>query len=208
MTIPGFPIWSRARYHRFAPAFTMVEIVVMLSILVFISAILLSTFPGFNEGALLMRTQQELALNLRRAQNMTLAVARVEYTDPGDGLLKQVVPNRVGLHFDKLASPSSYFIFADIDDNGQYDAATDGKIGKDVMFQRGLKFADIQVQSGSTWSSVTSLDIVFSAPEANIAFNPTPVISNLGTAQIAVVTPNLQLSRLVLIRKTGQISLQ
>lgn len=192
--------------------FTMIEIVIMLAILTFVSGILLTSVPGFNEDAALVRAQQELALNFRRAQNIAFSVAEVTLTDGS-----RVAPSRIGLHFD-VQTPGEYFFFIDGDNNNLYkdppdpcppgiESCADQKIDPAFTFQQGVRFNPAGAfynQGGSTESKV---NVVFSAPEAKVViYNGEGNIG--GTVCLELKTLNLDLKRAVRVRTSGQIGIE
>jgi type II secretory pathway pseudopilin PulG len=202
---------------RAAGGYTMVEIVVILAILTFISAILLSAFPSFNEGAALFRSQREVGVALRRAQNNALAVAKVEVTY-ADGTKAMLIPGQTGVNFN-LANPSEYFMFADLNEDGAYTTAADAKIGGVLKLPRGLKF--LQFKAGTNPNPVLNLslpevNVLFAPPEAKILFGFSDEFGNsgildenlFGLLKIDIEAPNSKLTRNVTVRTTGQVSLE
>lgn len=178
----------------------MVEIVVMLGILAFISAILLTTFPGFNEGALAVRSEQEIALAIRRAQNIAVSVAEVEVT-LSDGARVRLLPQVTGVYFN-LATPDQFLMFVDLDGDNRYGAA-DGVIGDPTKLLRGIKF----IQFSDTHGAETVINIVFVAPQADMIISNQDTSSGKTYASLQLRTPNQQISKTISIWKSGQISL-
>lgn len=184
--------------------FTMVEIVVMLAIIVAISTVLLTSFPGFNEDSLLIRTQQEMALNFRRAQNEAFSVAEVLLSDGSRQL-----PKRVGVHFD-LASHGQYFLYIDEDSSGTYTLG-DPQIEKPIIFQRGIVLDKLLFKRSVSDASnleASVADVIFAAPQSNMEIRVDNVNAEVETLTIRLKSPNLGLRRNVTLRTSGQISLQ
>lgn len=192
--------------------FTMIEIVIMLAILTFVSGILLTSVPGFNEDAALIRAQQELALNFRRAQNIAFSVAEVTLPDGS-----HVAPSRIGLHFD-VATPTEYFFFIDGDNNSRYkdppdpcppgvESCTDQKIDPAFTFQHGVRFNPAGAFYNQSGGTETKVNVVFSAPEARaVIYNDEGSIG--GTACFELKTLNLDLTRGVRVRTSGQVGIE
>lgn len=180
----------------------MVEIVVILGILTLISIILLTGFPNFNENAVLARMQHELALSIRRIQNIALSVANVEVTEP-NGTKITVSGLRTGLHVSQAAN-SQYLLFIDSNSDGKYRAADDARIGDVVLLQRGIKIKRLMNDSGQSVSEAT---LLFDAPDAS-----TTIVDANGTSIGSALTiefesPNLQLVKSVTVRTSGQVSI-
>ena len=93
--------------------FTVVEMIVVLAIVLLIGGQILVDFGSLNEASTLNRAAQELAFNIRRAQNMSLAVTGVKI----GGVMQ--IPDGVGLRLSsQTGSNDSYFFFADQDCHG------------------------------------------------------------------------------------------
>ncbi|MBI4134852.1 MAG: hypothetical protein HY471_01950 [Candidatus Sungbacteria bacterium] len=190
----------------------MIEIVIMLSILTFISAILLTSIPGFNEDAAVVRAQQELALNFRRIQNIAFAVAQITLSDGS-----QIAPSRIGLHFD-IATPDSYFSFIDSDADGIYteppadQSKPDRKLDT-FTFQRGIQFdpgGAFYNQSGGVESIV---NVVFAAPEAKASIFRQDTLGGGphdigGSLCLDLKTPSLDLRKAIRAWTSGQIAVE
>lgn len=177
----------------------MVEVVVMISILTAISAIVLFSFTGLNQGAALNRSIRELALALRRAQNMSLAVSQVEV---GGALL---IPPAIGIQLQDEAQ--SYLIFGDLPGSrdNKYTSLAE-KIGPDLLFERGVKVESLI--DGNNTSHVT-VHIIFTAPEAAITL--TDVGGGAMGSNDLVITlspPSGQPKKTVTVRTSGQISIK
>lgn len=182
--------------------FTMVEIVVMLGILTLISIILLTGFPNFNENAVLSRMQHELALSIRRIQNIALSVANVEVTQP-DGTIVSVSGLRTGLYVSQAAN-SQYLLFIDSNSDGKYREADDARIGDATLLQRGIKIKRLVNDDGQSVSEAT---LLFDAPDAALTIVDSSGVS-IGTAlTIEFESPNLKLVRSVTARTSGQVSI-
>lgn len=193
LIFPGLDLGS----FDFQRGFTMVEVVVMTAIIVVISAMVLGGFTGFNERAALSRSAKELALSLREAQNMALAVKRVRV---GTGFR---VPRAFGVLI-STGTPGRYFLFADVDGDQQFNQSVDAKIGQDIIFNRNIAITSLKDQNGVSHNTV---HVVFFSPEA------TPVLSkengaSIGeTLTVTLATPSGNLIRRITIRTSGQITI-
>lgn len=182
--------------------FTMVEIVVMLGILTLISIILLTGFPNFNENAVLARMQHEMALSIRRIQNIALSVANVEVTRP-DGTKAHVTGLRTGLYVTASAN-TQYLSFVDSNSDGKYRAADDARIGDVTMLQRGIKVKRLLDENGISIGEAT---LLFEAPDAALTIVDANGASIGSLLTIEFESPNLGLTRSVSVRTSGQVSL-
>ncbi|MFC1700753.1 Tfp pilus assembly protein FimT/FimU [Patescibacteria group bacterium] len=94
--------------------FTLIEILIVMSVIVIITTIVLVNFRGGERGNLLKSSVQEVVLNLRKAQNMAITAQKFGAN----------MPYGYGVYF-SLASPQSYIIFADMDNNQSYTNASE-----------------------------------------------------------------------------------
>lgn len=180
--------------------FTMVEIVIMLGIIVMVSTVVLVNFPAVTETIFIQRSGQEISGLLRRAQSMSLAVRSAR--DPVTGLPK--VPSGVGVRF--LNDSNTALLFGDLDGNRFYDSGTDADIATYIL-GRNLKTS----LATKDQPSVAQLNVVFAAPDATLYFrggSSSDDLENESPISIKVVTPQLDLQRVVEVAITGQISVK
>ena len=182
--------------------FTVVEGLVMVSIVMIISLIVLVNFRGLGGNVALRRSVQELALDLRRAQGMALAVRRVSTT------AGPVIPRVVGVHF-TLTSPSGYFSFVDLNLNRIYDAGTDAIINEsNVVLPGRASISGLNSYDGGGNPVAQSVvTITFAAPDAAMAiYNASGAIGD--SARIELAAPAISLVKSVRVRTSGQVSIE
>jgi len=148
--------------------FTLVELLVTMSILVVITSMILANYPGFSETLALKRTAQEIALTIRQAQVYGLSVREF---GAGSGIFPGY-----GVHFDIAGSPDTFVLFADANGNKSYDAG-DGCGGLSTecvqMFKisTGDKISKLcgdQQSSPPGDCSLSQLDIVYLRPTPTV----------------------------------------
>lgn len=176
--------------------FTMIEVVVMLAIITMISTVVLISFTGLREGGAVNRAARELALGIRRAQNMSLAVTLVE-TSAG---LK--TPPAVGVKLER-ANPSIYFLFADLLPDNKF-TPEDAKIGQDENFPPGIRINSLLGPSGTSHSLIY---IMFAAPEATVTIADANGAS-IGEKVEVELGPSSGQKRTVTTRTSGQVSIK
>lgn len=181
--------------------FTMVEVVVVLSIITIISTVVLVSFTGLNESGVINRSGRELALGVRRAQNMSLAVTQISVGSPPTNQ----IPPAVGVRFSTLSSESnSFFLFADLDPrDNKYTDASEKIIDSTVTFERAVKINKISSKSGQQYSIA---HIIFTAPEATAALTDQDggVIPG-GEINVELISPSGNFKKTVSVRESGQI---
>lgn len=178
--------------------FTLIEAAVTLAIIVTISAVVLFSFSGFTGGAALNRSIRELALAVRKTQNMSLAVRQID-TPSGP-----VIPLAVGMQMN-IAASNTYFVFADILRNNKYDAGSDVKIGSNETFERNVRISSLTDQAGAPQATV---HIMFAAPEAAMTLADGNGASIGEKIDVRLTTPTGSLTKKMTVRTSGQVSIQ
>lgn len=194
-------IISHLRFLR--SGITSIEMMISLAIITLVSAQVLVSFTGLNEGVALRRSAQELALAIRTAQHMALGARQL----PG-------VPLNViaaGVRFSKAtqSDATKYFIFADYSPrNFIYDSGPpDEKIkASEVTFPRGVK---IDSFSGCALINPCPdiIHAVFVAPEATATLTDSSGNSVGNRVEITLRAPTQQSIR-VIVLTTGQITIK
>ena len=165
----------------------MVEMIVVIGIVTMLASISIVSFRRGGRATDLTREAQTLALNLRRAQNMALTGA----------LFQGATPGGYGIYLN-AASPNSYILFADLDDNKLYGGI--GELIETITFQKNVVITGL--------APASAVNIVYSPPE------PTTTIyddtgANLGnTASATLGFSGATIFKTVNINISGQISVQ
>jgi len=171
-------------YWRCVKGFTLLEMMVSISIIALITAIFLVNYHSTNQVTSFANALQKLSSDIRVAQNNSLGSKDFNGTVPRGGW---------GAHFN-MASSSQYIIFADINGNGQYDAGEEYQI---------TNFAQ-NVGISSTSPAGPLLDITFRPPDPTTLFNGTSTISN---AAVNIKDTVNNLSKTVEVNFLGMIDL-
>jgi len=167
--------------------FTLVEVIVVLTIIVIITGIVIFNVGFERQNSALLRSAQKLSLDLRRAQSFALSSKTYKISG---------VPCGWGAHFNGLGS-TNYIIFADMAvaadcSNRDFIRAADGS----------EDFETINFDAGINISSLSNnlSDIVFSPPDSVVNFTP-----NQTSASIILINKD-SATRTININKTGFIS--
>lgn len=168
--------------------FTVVEMLVSISILVIITSFSVVNFNTWKKNEDLRQSIRELADNIRSAQTKSLSGEMFD----GD------LPNGYGIYFSN-ASSSSYILFADLDNDSIYDYI-DGEL-IDTYY-----LADNVSISKLTPIYSDELTIIFKTPNAKIYINKN---ISADSAEIELTHSNTANSKIVEIRRiTGRIDIQ
>ena len=185
--------------------FSLIELLVVMTILTTITSVVLANHSRFNGSVLLGSLAYDIGLSIRQAQVFGLSVR--QYADVAEGF--QV---GYGVHF---SDASSYIFFADTNENNIYDVDTD-QILNSYAVGRGHTISRFcGVTSGGTEecntspSPISSLDIVFLRPnpDAIMTSDLTGVSEVYSQGIIEVSSPSGD-TRRVVVASTGQISVQ
>ncbi len=138
--------------------FTLVELLVAISIMTLVTSVVLMRHQSFNRSILLRNQAYDVALTIRQAQLMA-----VNYT--GDQTSKN---QTYGVRVDKTTN--QYFVFYDVNNNKIYDSG-DTVIGMVKTLDRRFNFYWIKA---ATADDINSVDITFTRPllDANFVVHP------------------------------------
>ena len=188
--------------------FTLIEAVIVLGIVGFISALILVSFPGVSQNINLQRSSRNAALALRKAQNMAFAVRPV--VDAG-GVRR--TPIYFGVSVNR-ATPGTYILFADFfpggSPNGRYDPG--GGPNADVIVETlqlepGIAFGDITCLLGGIDQCGDVLNVAFSVPDAQMQIgSASQTVGESG--ELVLTGQGGALSRKIIVRTTGQIQIK
>lgn len=183
--------------------FTMVEMVIIIAILILISGILLANFPAFSRQVSLQRSSQNVALAMRKAQNMAFAVRQVGTVPPS-------IPFGFGLYFGPAqpscpaAPPDSFFLYGDLDNDGLLRCPQDFIVETGTL-ESGTTFSQFIFHSGAVAEVTDELNVVFSVPEARISIRKNSPSPTGEWAEVVLVGRGGSATRQVVIRDTGQV---
>lgn len=185
--------------------FTLFEALIMLAIVTAISSQVLFSFTGLNQGAALQRSAQELALGIRQAQNMSLAITRIEV----GSLPTLLTPPAIGIRISSAAGESGEFLlFADRNDLAARDGRFSGPEERIGAIQNFVKGARIQrMVSGTQEAPVSVVHILFVAPEATLELTDNQGTQISDPLKIILAVPSGQ-TKTITARTSGQVSIQ
>lgn len=194
--------------------FTLLEIVISITIFAFLTVLLVVKYGSFNKGILITNLAYDVALTLRNAQSYGLNVKSV----PTDGSnYSNTFDKAYGVHFDSTSQNNKKMIFfADLNDNGKYDSTpTDEKIS---LYNIKNDFSVVEICiganssgcTGTTFSIVHKLNITFKRPDLDariFGIENGVDIDNIKYAEIRLQNGSDYFSRKkVAVTSVGQIS--
>ena len=194
------------RSSRFIRGFTLVELMVTVSIFVFMTALVVVKYGNFNQGVLLTNLAYDVALTIRTAQTYGVSVA--EQTTSSS---TAVFNYPYGVHFDTSnGNNQSMSIFVDNVGNGVYTVGSDSIVATYAIKNGGTITGACGGPGSCTGGTTGALDVSFKRPDpsAIICYTPTSGSPSCGYtyAQIVIQGPATTQTRTVVIQQNGQIT--
>lgn len=180
---------KRLQIRSGARGFSLVELLVAVSILVLLAGVVLARYKDFDSITLLQSLAYDVALSIREAQVLGVGVrgAADSYDPP------------FGVHFD-VNTPTQYVLFRDSDENDTYSASEMVSL---FHIGNGHSITDICFDGDC---SVNEANVLFERPDLDAIF------ATGGNRETTVAVMTITLSsqnhtQVVQVRSTGQISL-
>jgi prepilin-type N-terminal cleavage/methylation domain-containing protein len=192
--------------------FTILELLISISIFAFMTALLLAKYGTFNQGVILTNLAYDVALTIRNAQSYGLNVKSTgRLVNDFDKSTSGVGGGSYGVHFD-TANPAQFIFFVDEDGDGLYTKnGTDSPKGSDIKttIQRGSVIGGLcVVSSGSSCSPINgSVDITFARPDPDARIKANGNSTQYASAEIALKATDGS-TKTVQVNSNGQISVK
>lgn len=192
--------------------FTLIELVVSISIFAFMTAFLVGKYGGFNQSVLITNSAYDVALTIRGAQSYGLNVKGVDVVTGGVSSTRFTYP--YGGHFSSaVGANTTYILFADTNLNTSgnfysvYDLGTDVDINKTTL-RKGTIISSVCVGSNeASCNTVTTVDISFRRPDPDAIITADGMTgSKYAFTKISILASNGS-KKSVTVRSTGQISI-
>lgn len=184
--------------------FTLIEMLVSISIFAIITGVVLTRNAQFSSNILISNLVYDVALSIRQAQVFGLSVREFEV---GSGQFNI----GYGVNFDG-STPDSYIFFADINNNLVYDTPADQVIEL-LTLRNGYTIADIcgVLSSGAkkctSLAEISVLDLVFKRPDPDASIKTNESLDVYSRAEITVGSPAGR-ERMITVWSTGQVSVE
>jgi len=181
----------------FQKGFTLVEMMVVVSITVIFSAMVLGNSGVGKEGLAIERAGQKLQQDLREVQEMAMSGSFVSGA------------NAVGVYFNE-AAPTTYIIYNNTNANYYYEAGTDS-ILKTITIETGIKICDTLSNSGiidndnGTITYPATISVSFAPPEPVTRIQNDNTLHNVSI--VLCVTNDNTKTRTVNINNVGRIDI-
>lgn len=140
--------------------FTLIELIASIFIVALLSGAFMVNYHNANKRSELNMIKQKLASDLRLVQNNSLGAKTHNGASPKGGW---------GVHF-AVSEPSSYIIFADLEDPNGNQAYEPGEEAEIKTLPAGVTISSLSAGG----SPANSLDIVFFPPDPTTFVNASP----------------------------------
>lgn len=189
--------------YKINKAFSLVELIVSISIISLILSVVLYNYGSFNDKLALSATSQELAVAVRQAQAYGI---NVKESSVSSGQFNYPY----GIYF-STQTPTSYVIYVDVNSNNVYDSGG-GELVETVSLRNGVTINNICDSGNCPASGVARMSINFLRPnpDARIYFinsSGSVVSGPISYGRIQLRSPKGAFSY-VIIENTGQIVVQ
>ncbi len=181
--------------------FTLAEIVIVLSIVGFLTAVVIAQYRNFDSTTVLRNLAYEVALSVREAQVMTISTSNLG----GGGTLLTEGQNSYGIYFTE--NSGTYAIFNDHDSDNEYDPSSE--LVKLITITQGAQITSIVERRANDpddhpveWASVS-----FDRPHLDTTFTTYSGSTNV-VELVVTVTSNRGGDRKVHIARSGRISVE
>lgn len=214
--------------------FTLVELLVTLSVFTVISALTLANYPKFNNQTAITGLAQQIAISIREAQVYGVAVKNASSTSsivspnvyPAYGIFFATTSaatnygnsTSYSVFFDRVTSAGSAPYFRPIGDNFFTDS---GELVETVKIQNGSKIVGIcgVPTTGSTCNPVDSAFVVFRRPNPDaiiktvaIGSGPwpytAPALVDCQRLDVTIRSRDQDITKIVQVYSSGQITVK
>lgn len=181
--------------------FTLVELLVTLSLFVILTGVVLFNQSKFNSSILLTNLAYDVAITIRQAQTFGINVREA----PGGG---GEFDYAYGVHFNNN-DQKTIVLFVDATGNEKYDSANQESIDK-YKIKKGNYIKEICVTPNGGTETCDStdkyLDITFLRPDPDAIIKSSISSGMIDSAKIVISSPDGN-TRYVLVNSTGHISI-
>lgn len=183
--------------------FTLIEIVVVVSIMIILSTIVLVNYKSFGDQFALQRSANQLAQNIRRAQEMAMSAKECPAGITNCPAAGQPFSYIYGI-YTKKSPPGqpvskSYILFADIDDDGEFKTANDAVI-EEIQLEKGI----IVTGPGG---GIRKTHVTFASPDPAIKIKINDDFKDEASIELSIET-DLSRTKTITVNKAGLIEIK
>lgn len=184
-------------------AFTLIELMVVVSIVAFFSIVTLVSHQKFGDSIAINNLAYDVALTIREAQIYGTSV-RTQDVEPGS------FDHAYGVRF-RMSEPTQYLSFVDLNDSNSYNS---GELLDTYDIGRGNHIFDlcVEVSGGgsekcASLGTLSAVHVTFKRPDPDATFITNPGYPLASAVRIHIKSPT-GLEKVIRATKTGQISVE
>jgi len=194
------------------PAFTLIEVVVVVGIMATISTLVLVNFPRLQRGAALGREAAKLALSLRKAQSFSLGVREFNPAFNDDPFCLDIPVRFPGYGvYINMSLPTSYIIFGDATCSKEYDTFPVDETVENIKIENKAKLASLKSFDLGVCSSGCLLNeavVIYLRPGPSVFLTDNGGVKNYDYFEITLSSSDGSITKTVVVRSIGQISIK
>lgn len=174
---------------------TLVEVMVVITIIAILTGIAVADFPSIRMQLSLSRAEHILYQDLKQAQDLSGSGSQINVNG------NMITPSGYGIYFDlESLGRKRYIIYADLNNNHQYDNSNKDYVVKEVDFA----IIEPGIIINNITNASTKFSINFSPP--NFKTTITNLLENKNNVQIELASEKYALSkRIILVNIAGLI---
>lgn len=186
------------------PGFSLIELLVSIGIIVVITGLFFASYRTANKQAELTRSVSDLSSSYRKALNQTLGLTKFDGEVPEGGW---------GIHIDLNDDKKKYLVFADRNNNGQYDDGEGSKEAggeivdtpRDINIDKITAFFDSGTIGATT--NITYLDVIYIPPHPTIIFYTPNTALPISRARMTMLSSETDNTKAVEVNFLGLIDM-
>jgi len=179
--------------------FTLVELIVSISIFAMMTALVVAKYGTFNQSVLLTNLAYDMALTIRTAQTYGVSVRQ-----EGGGFKYPY-----GVSFDAGGTQFVFFVDADLPPNGLYDGGTVDVPLNTYTLKRGAIIEEVCTgTSADSCTAEATIAITYTRPDPDARICHVSCETTLPQYARITIKGTDGSTRAVVVRKNGQISVE
>ncbi len=177
--------------RRSGAGFTLVELLVSISILMIMSTMVLVDYNVSGRNSALLLEAHKFAGDVRRVQNMAMGSFELESTG-------SIPTGGWGIYIPNTADDNTYYIYADINGNEEYDGEPTDEIFQTMTLENNVVFTSASIDNS----------IVFLPPDPRTFINGKTINDTSEDSEVTIVFSSVAGTKNVYLNDLGLIDIE